>query len=127
MSNAFDMSRAIVIVRVGSFLRLKPVVMILFMRSNAVVVKCCFRKPCWCLGKHVFSTISGNMVFSISLAIGSERSAMGQYDVPMEGSLFGFRIGMIFATFKMAGIVLVHRDKFRVCVSRAIARGPQVF
>ena len=34
----------------------------------------------------MFSTISGSMVFSISLAIG-ERSAMGLYDVPMEGSL----------------------------------------
>ena len=40
----------------------------------------------------------GSSVFSSVFAI-TERSEMGLYDVPMLMSLFGFEIGMMFATF----------------------------
>ena len=45
----------------------------------------------------------GRMIFSRVLAIG-DRSDMGLYEVPMEGSLFGFGIGIIFASFQICGI-----------------------
>ena len=40
----------------------------------------------------------GNSVFSSVFSI-TERSEMGLYDVPMFMSLFGSRIGMMFASF----------------------------
>ena len=40
----------------------------------------------------------GSSVFSSVFAI-TERSEMGLYDVPMCMSLFGFGIGMMFASF----------------------------
>ena len=48
----------------------------------------------------------GRMIFSKVLAIG-DRRAIGLYDVPSLGSLFGLGMGMIFASFQMCGIVLV--------------------
>ena len=40
----------------------------------------------------------GSIVFSSAFAI-TERSEMGLYDVPMFMSLFGFRIGIMLASF----------------------------
>ena len=48
VSNAFDMSRAMASVRFGGLFALKPVAMMLLIVCSAVVVECCFRKPCWC-------------------------------------------------------------------------------
>ena len=45
------------------------------------------------LGSRVSPSIFGLMF------MGSEKSEMGLYDVPMFMSLFGFGIGMIFASF----------------------------
>ena len=41
----------------------------------------------------------GSSVFSSVFFAISERSEMGMYDVPMFMSLFGFGIGMMFASF----------------------------
>ena len=48
VSNTFDMSRAIAMVRSGGCFLLNPVVMMLLMVCRAVVVECLVRKPCWC-------------------------------------------------------------------------------
>ena len=43
------------------------------------------------------------MIFSSVLAMG-ERSDIGLYEVPIDGSLFGLGIGIILASFQMWGI-----------------------
>ena len=48
--------------------------------------------------------MSGSIIFSKVLAIG-DRSDIGLYDVPMFGSLCGFRFVTIFASFHIWGIV----------------------
>ena len=47
----------------------------------------------------------GSSVFSRVFAI-TERNEMGLYDVPMFMSLFGFGIGMMFASFHVWGMML---------------------
>ena len=44
VSNALDISSAVMIVRLGGLCELKPVVIMLFMLCSAVVVECCFLK-----------------------------------------------------------------------------------
>ena len=61
---------------------------------GAVLVESLLLKPC-CVEMCV---MYGSCVFSSVLAI-TERSEMGLYDVPMFMSLFGFGIGMMFASF----------------------------
>ena len=75
-SNAFVMSRDVMIVRLGGFCWLKPVEMVLFIWCSAVVVECCFLKPCCAVTFGMFSVMYGRMIFSNVLAIG-ERSEMG--------------------------------------------------
>lgn len=57
VSNAFDMSRAIAMVRCGGCFWLKPVVMVWLMRWSAVVVDLCLRKPCMCSGNVIFAVM----------------------------------------------------------------------
>ena len=45
----------------------------------------------------------GSIIFSIVLAMGESRE-IGRYEVPIEGSLFGFGMGIILASFQMWGI-----------------------
>ena len=47
VSNALDVSRDVMIVRLGGFWRLKPVLMVFVMLCSAVIVEWCFLKPCW--------------------------------------------------------------------------------
>ena len=70
---------------------LNPVAMVLFMLCGAVLVEWFLLKP-WCV------EMCGSSVFSSVFAI-IERSEMGLYNVPMFMSLFGFGIGMMFASF----------------------------
>ena len=49
VSNALEMSRAMVTVRVGGLCWLNPVVMMSFILWSAVVVECCFLNQC-CVG-----------------------------------------------------------------------------
>ena len=73
VSNALDMSSAVIIVLCGGLFLLSPVVMML---CNAVVVECCFLKPC-CVGLCVMLLVMyGRMIFSSVLASG-DRRAMG--------------------------------------------------
>ena len=51
----------------------------------------------------MFCVKCGSMTFSSVLAMG-ERRDMGLYEVPMDGSLLGLGIGIIFASFQMWGI-----------------------
>ena len=48
--------------------------------------------------------IMGSMIFS-SVLVSGERSAIGLYDVLDWGSLLGFGIGMILASFHVCGIM----------------------
>lgn len=109
VSNAFDMSSAMAIVRCGGLLLLNPVVIMLLMWWSAVVVECNFLKPCWWVGNCVFCVMYGSSIFSIIFAIGESR-AIGLYDVPIDGSFPGFGMGMIFAVFHIAGMVFVFSD-----------------
>ena len=58
----------------------------------------------------MFSVMCGRSVFSRVFAIG-ERSEIGLYEVPSFGFLFGFGIGVTFASFQIWGIVLVLMDR----------------
>ena len=53
---------------------------------------------CACRMVSFEAILCGDSVFSSVFAI-TERSEMGLYDVPMLMSLFGFGIGMMFASF----------------------------
>ena len=90
------MSSATVIVRSGGLFWLKPVAMVLFMLCSAVLVEWSFLKPCCVEMCGMLFVMYGSSVFSSVFAI-TKRSEMGLYDVPM--SLFGFGIGMMFASF----------------------------
>ena len=76
VSNALDISSAIASVLCGGLCWLKPVVMMLFILCRAVVVECCFRKPCWCVCGVKLDVRYGRIIFSRVLAIG-EMSAIG--------------------------------------------------
>ena len=73
VSKALVMSSAVMIVRLGGFLVLKPVVIVLLMLCNAVSVECSFLKPCWneCCGMCV--VMYGSMIFSSVFAMGERR------------------------------------------------------
>lgn len=68
----------------------------------------------------------GRIVFSRHLAMG-ERSDIGLYEVPIFGSLFGFWIGMIFASFHMWGIVFFVSARLKRAVMYCSAVGPRCF
>ena len=72
--------------------------MVLFVLCSAVLVEWLLLKPCCVEMYGVLFVMYWNSVFSCVFAI-TERSEMGRYDVPMFMSLFGFRIGMMFASF----------------------------
>ena len=97
MSNALLMSSATVIVRSGGLFWLKLVAMVLFMLYSAVLVEWLLLKPCCVEMCGMLFVMYGSSVFSIGFAI-TERSEMGLYDVPMFMFLFGFGIGMMFAS-----------------------------
>ncbi len=83
--------------------RPSSIVCVMFVRS--VVVECCDLKPC-CVGESV---MCGEMLFRTSLSSifeGLQSSEIGLYETGSVGGLLGFRIGMIFASFHMLGIVL---------------------
>ena len=98
VSNYLLMSSATVIVRSGGLFWLKPVAMVLFMLCSAVLVEWLLLKPCCVEMCGMLFVMYGSSVFSSVFAI-TERSEMGLYDVPMFMSLFGFGIGMMFASF----------------------------
>ena len=95
VSNALLMSSATVIVRSSGLFWSKPVAIVLFMLCSAVLVEWLLLKPC---SVEMCGMLYGSSVFSSVFAI-TERSEMGLYDVPMFMSLFGFGIGMMFASF----------------------------
>ena len=86
------------LVRSGGLFLLKPVAMVLFMLCSAVLVECLLLKPCCVEMCGMLFVMYGSSVFFSVFAI-TERSEMGLYDVPMFMSLFGFGIGMMFASF----------------------------
>ena len=92
------MSSTTVIVHSGGLFSLKPVAMVLFMLCSAVHVEWLLLKPCCMEMCGMLFVMYGNSVFSRVFAI-TDRSEMGLYDVPMFMSLFGFGIGMMFASF----------------------------
>ena len=72
--------------------------MVLFMLFNTVLVEWLLLKP-YCVEMcGMLFVMYGSSSFSSVFAI-TERSELGLYDVPMFMSLFGFGIGMIFASF----------------------------
>ena len=98
VSNALLMSSATVIVCSSSLFWLKPVAMVLFMLCSAVLVEWLLLQPCCVEMCGMLFVMYGSSVFSSVFAI-TERSEMGLYDMPMFMSLFGFGIGMRFASF----------------------------
>ena len=97
VSNALLMSSDTVIVSYGGLLWLKPVAMVLFMLCSAVLVEWLLLKPCCVEMCGMLFVMYGSSVFSSVFAI-TERSEIGLYDVHMFMSLFGFGIGMMFAS-----------------------------
>ena len=95
VSNAFLMSSATVILRSGGLFWLKPVAMVLFMFSSAVLVEWLLLKPCCVEMCGMLFVMYGSSVYSSVFAI-TERSGMSLYDVPMFMSLYGFGIGMMY-------------------------------
>ena len=97
VANTLIISRVTVIVRSGGLFCLKPVAMVLFMLCSPVLVEWLHLKPCCVEMCGMLFVMYGSSVFSSAFAI-TERSEMGLYDVPMFMSLFGFGIGMMFAS-----------------------------
>ena len=95
VSNALLVSSAAVNVRSGGLFWLKPVAMVLFMLCSAVLVEWLLLKPCCVEMCGMLFVMYGSSVFSSVFAI----TEMGLYDVPIFMSLFGFGIGMMFASF----------------------------
>ena len=60
----------------------------------------------------VLEVMLGSSTFFIVLAKG-ESSHTGLYDVPMQGSLFGFEMGMILSSFQIFGMLLLVSAKFK--------------
>lgn len=100
--------------------------MVLFMLCRAVVVECCFLKPCWNVFVGMFCVMYGRMIFSSVLAMGESRE-MGLYDVPMFGSLFGFGMGHIVAIFQMSGMMFELSASLNISVRCFIAVCPRCF
>ena len=96
VSNALP--SATVIVRSGGLFWLKPVAMVLFMLCSSVLVEWLLLKPCCVEMCGMLFVVYGSSVVSSVFAI-TDRSEMGLYDVPKFMSLFGFGIGMMFASF----------------------------
>ena len=72
--------------------------MVSFMLCSDVLVAWPPLKPCCVEMCGMLSVMYGSSVFSSVLA-STERCEMGLYDMPMFLSLFGFGIGMMFASF----------------------------
>ena len=98
MSNDLFMSSVTVIVRYGGLFWLKPVAMVLFMLCSAVIVEWLLLKSRCIEMCGMLFVMYGSSVFSSVFTI-TEISEMGLYDVLMFMSLFGFGIGMLFASF----------------------------
>ena len=96
--NVLLMSSATVIVRSGGLFWLKPVAMVLFMLCIAVLVEWLLLMPCCVDMCGMLFVMYGSSVFSSVFSI-TDRSEIGLYDMPMFMSLFGFGIGMMFASF----------------------------
>ena len=88
--------------------------MVLFMRCITVIVDRCCIRPCWSSGREVLF-VEGKF-FSSVFAMG-DRSAIGLYDVPIDLSLLGLGIGIIFAVFQAEGIVFVFSAVLYMSVS----------
>ena len=116
VSNALIMSSATVIVRSGG-------AMVLFMLCSAVLVEWLRLKPCCVNMCGMLFVMYGSSVFSGVVAI-TERSEMGQYDVPMFMSLFSFGIGMLFASFHVCGMLPLFSDVLYILVRYARPSGP---
>ena len=58
----------------------------------------------------MLAVMCGKMIFSRVLAM-EDSSDIGLYDVPRLGSLFGFGIGMMWASFQIWGIMLLLRAR----------------
>ena len=98
VSHTLLTSSATVIVCPGGLSWLKPVAMVLLMLCSAVLVEWFPLKPCCAKTCGMLFVMYGSSVFSSGFDI-TESSEMGLYDVPIFMSLFGFGIGMMFASF----------------------------
>jgi hypothetical protein len=57
----------------------------------------------------------GEYDFFNVFAIG-DNSEMGLYDGPSPGSLFGFNMGTILASFQLCGIMFLFKAMLKICV-----------
>ena len=80
--------------------------MVLFMLCSAVLVAWLLLKPCCVEMCGMLFVMYRSSAFSGVFAI-TERSEMGLYDVPMFMSMFGFGIGMMFASFYVWRMMLL--------------------
>ena len=83
-------------------------------------------KPCCVVIRGVLFVMYGRIVFSSVFAV-TERSEMGLYEVPKFMSLFGFGIGMMFASFHTCGMMLLFSAKLYMWVRYVRPRGPMFF
>ena len=79
------------------------------MLCSAVLVEWLFLRQCCVEMCGMLFVMYGSSVFSSVFAI-TERSEIGLYDVPMIMSLFGFGIGMMFASFYVLVMMLLFSD-----------------
>ena len=98
VSNAFLMSNATAIVRVGGMGLLKPVATVALMLCSAVFVECLVLNPCCVMMFGMFCLMYGIITFSSVFAI-TDRRDIGLYDVPMLMYLLGLGICMMLASF----------------------------
>ena len=94
VSKALLISSATVIVSAGRAIWLNPFAMVLFSVCSAVTVECCVLYPC-CMGVLLCKE-EGSSPVSLQLP---ERRDMVLYEVPLSGSLLGFGIGTMLASF----------------------------
>ena len=74
----------------------------------------------------MLAVMYGSMTFSRVLAIG-DNSAIGLYEVPNDGFLFGLGMGIILAFFQLFGMMFWLMAMLYMCVSRSIAVCPRCF
>ena len=89
-------------------------------------MECRGLKPC-CEGE---SGMCAEMLFRTSLSsifAGVQSNAMGLYEAGSVGDLFGFRIGIILASFQVLGMLLFVSEKLKMSVRALMPCGPRCF
>lgn len=114
-SNAFDMSMAVAMVRLGGLRWLKPSAILVTRGRRAVMVERRGRNPCWDSHGCKKALRVGRMRRSRILATWLRRE-IGRYDELVSLGLPGLSMGMIFDCFQMAGMSALLSERLKRAV-----------